>query len=135
MIYQEAFLEKWHQFVETGNHGLLDDLLADDVVFHSPVVWTPQKGKALTKMYLGGAAIVLKNGFHYTRKIIQENQLALEFSCQVDDITVEGIDLIALDPSSGKIVDFKVMVRPLKAVRKMQEKMAELLEKYQGMMK
>lgn len=135
MSYHDAFLNKWHQFVETGDHGLLDDLLADDVVFHSPIIWTPQKGKALTKMYLAGAAIVLKKGFHYTRKIILENQLALEFSCQIDDITVEGIDLIVLDASSDKIVDFKVMVRPLKAVLKVQEKMTELFEKSQGMLK
>ncbi len=101
--------------------------MAEEVVFHSPVVWAPQQGKAITKLYLLGAAHVLANDFHYTRKIVDGFHWGLEFSCQVGEVTVKGIDLVTLN-EAGKIIDFEVMVRPLKAVNVVHEAMGKMLE-------
>lgn len=123
-------LDKWHQVVKNGDLALLDEILDENVVFHSPVVWTPQKGKALSKMYLSGAKYVLgTDKFHYTRIVAEGTTAVLEFSTQIEEIVVEGIDFIEFN-ESGKIIDFKVMVRPLKAVHILQQKMAEMLEKF-----
>ncbi|MCU0445772.1 MAG: hypothetical protein MUE85_12735 [Microscillaceae bacterium] len=128
-IYQNA-LQQWKDYV-TGNHNpqVLSDLLADEVIFHSPVVWTPQVGKAVTTLYLLGAAQVLQTDFHYTRQIIdaEGRNWCLEFECKVDDITVKGVDLIQLN-ETGKIIDFEVMVRPLKAIQAVHTAMGAMLE-------
>jgi len=120
-------IEAWHEFVESRDPGLLDALLADDVVFHSPVVHTPQRGKAITLLYLRGAMQVLGTpAFRYEREIRAERDALLEFSTQIDGIAINGVDLIRWD-DAGRIVDFKVMVRPLKAVNALHQKMGELL--------
>ncbi|MDX2302829.1 MAG: nuclear transport factor 2 family protein [Microscillaceae bacterium] len=125
-------LDKWHQVVKNGDLALLDEILDENVVFHSPIVWTPQKGKALSKMYLSGAKYVLgTDKFHYTREVVEGTMAVLEFSTQIEEIVVEGIDFIEFN-ESGKIINFKVMVRPLKAMHILQEKMAEMLEKFKG---
>ena len=123
-----TFLEKWHDAVTTSNSDKLGNLLHDEVVFYSPVVHTPQRGKHITKLYLMGAGESLKDQFVYNKKIIDGLHGVLEFSCIIDDISVEGVDIIELD-DSGLIISFKVMVRPLKAVHKIHEKMGEMLEK------
>ncbi|TMA29727.1 MAG: nuclear transport factor 2 family protein [Deltaproteobacteria bacterium] len=120
-------IDAWHEFVESRDPGLLDALLADDVVFHSPVVHTPQRGKAITLLYLRGAMQVLGTpAFRYEREIRAERDALLEFSTQIDGIAINGVDLIRWD-DAGRIVDFKVMVRPLKAVNALHQKMGELL--------
>jgi len=120
-------IDTWHEFVESRDPGLLDALLADDVVFHSPVVHTPQRGKAITLLYLRGAMQVLGTpAFRYEREIRAERDALLEFSTQIDGIAINGVDLIRWD-DAGRIVDFKVMVRPLKAVNALHQKMGELL--------
>lgn len=121
-------MEKWHDAVTTSNSDKLGNLLHDEVVFYSPVVHTPQRGKHITKLYLMGAGESLKDQFVYNKKIIDGLHGVLEFSCIIDDISVEGVDIIELD-DSGLIISFKVMVRPLKAVHKIHEKMGEMLEK------
>lgn len=123
---------QWHEVVKKRDVALLQTLLAEDVVFHSPVVHTPQEGKQLTTMYLSGAVAVLgDNGFHYVREIISENQAALEFMAEIDGITVNGIDLISVN-DDGQITDFKVMIRPLKAVNILHQKMGEMLAKFKA---
>ena len=120
-------IDTWHEFVESRDPGLLDALLADDVVFHSPVVHTPQRGKAITLLYLRGAMQVLGTpAFRYEREIRAERDALLEFSTQIDGIAINGVDLIRWD-DADRIVDFKVMVRPLKAVNALHQKMGELL--------
>ena len=120
-------IDAWHEFVESRDPGRLDALLADDVVFHSPVVHTPQRGKAITLLYLRGAMQVLGTpAFRYEREIRAERDALLEFSTQIDGIAINGVDLIRWD-DAGRIVDFKVMVRPLKAVNTLHQKMGELL--------
>lgn len=123
-----AFLEKWHKVIDNSDEAALDVILHDDVVFYSPVVHTPQRGKFITKMYLMGAGESLKDQFVYKKKIIDGLHGVLEFSCMIDDISVEGVDIIELN-ENGKVISFKVMVRPLKAVHKIHERMGEKLEK------
>lgn len=128
-----AGVAAWHAYMESGgNADLLAALLAEEPVFHSPVVHTPQAGKAKVMMYLLSAAKVLGNdSFRYVREVIEGNDALLEFTAEIDGITVNGIDLITFD-DSGKIKDFKVMVRPVKAVNKLWEMMAAQLQAAQG---
>ena len=119
----------WHAYMESGGDAdLLSAQLTDDAVFHSPVVHSPQEGKAKVMMYLLSAAKVLGNdSFTYVREIIDGNDALLEFTSEIDGIKINGIDLIRFD-DSGKIIDFKVMVRPVKAVNKLWEMMAAQLQ-------
>ncbi len=121
-------LATWHRLVETQDVAGLRDLIDDDAVFHSPVVHTPQRGKALTVMYLSAAFHVFFNPtFRYVREIVGPSDAMLEFETQIDGIVVNGIDLIKWN-DAGRIVDFKVMVRPLKAINLIHQKMAAMLE-------
>ena len=125
-------LQQWHKFVSTANPDVLDELLAEDVVFYSPVVWSPQRGKKLSRMYLLGAMQVLgPGGFHYTKEIIGDRQACLEFETKIGELTVNGVDIITWD-DAGKITEFKVMIRPIKALNAVWQGMAALLEKASG---
>ena len=121
---------RWHEVVAGGNRPAdLAALIREDAVFHSPVVHTPQAGRDLVVAYLAAAGQTLNNdSFTYVREIIEGNQAMLEFTTTMDGIHVNGIDIIAFD-DDGKIVDFKVMVRPLKAINKVWEMMAAQLER------
>lgn len=121
-------LERWHEVVASKNPDLLDSLLAEDCVFHSPIVHTPQEGKALTKLYLAAAMQVLTvEGFTYTKEIVDGNRMVLEFSVENEGIMINGVDIISFNPA-GQIVEFKVMVRPLKAVNLLHAQMKAMLE-------
>ncbi len=122
-------LERWHAVVQSRDPQALAALLADDVVFHSPVVHTPQRGKAITLQYLMGAMHVLNTAhFRYLRQIAGERDAVLEFMTEIDGIEVNGIDLIRWG-DDGRITDFKVMVRPLKAINAVHQKMASMLQR------
>lgn len=122
----------WHELIGSGNPQGLDSLLADDVVFYSPVVFKPQPGKTLTSMYLHAAFKVLINdSFHYVREVVGERDAVLEFVVTIDGIEVNGVDMIRWD-DSGRIIDFKVMVRPLKGMEMIRQKMAAMLESMPG---
>lgn len=126
-------LAAWHDVVRSRDLAALERLLADDVVFHSPVVHTPQRGKAIATAYLTGAMHVLNTpAFRYVRQIVGERDMLLEFMTEIDGLQVNGIDLIHWN-ESGRIDDFKVMVRPLKAVNILHQKMGEMLLRLQGM--
>ncbi len=122
-------LKLWHHIVDSADTQALDDLLADDVIFHSPVVHKPQQGKSLTSMYLAGALqVLLKPGkFRYLREIVGPRDAMLEFNAEVDGIEINGVDIIRWD-ESGRICDFKVMIRPLKAINLLHQKMGEILQ-------
>ncbi len=123
-----ATLDTWHRMIEERNAAALDDVLADDAVFHSPVVHTPQEGKALTKMYLSAAIMVLgSSNFSYVREVIGESDAVLEFVAEINGITINGIDMIHWN-ADGKIDDFKVMIRPLKAVNLLHQLMGQMLK-------
>jgi hypothetical protein len=128
-----AGLAKWHAYMEQGGDpALLSDLLADDAVFHSPVVHTPQVGKPIVMAYLVAASHTLGNdSFHYVRELVDGDEMMLEFVTVMDGITVNGVDIIRFN-AEGKISDFKVMVRPLKAINKVWEMMGAQLQKAQA---
>jgi hypothetical protein len=121
-------LARWHEYMERGSDpALLSDLLADDAVFHSPVVHTPQVGKPVVMAYLVAAAQVLGNdSFRYVRELVDGDDMMLEFVTELDGIAINGVDIIRFN-ADGKISDFKVMVRPLKAINKVWEMMASQL--------
>lgn len=122
-------LAAWHKVIGQGDSSGLDDLLAEEVVFHSPVVHTPQEGKFITKMYLTAASEVLGGeGFEYIREVVDGPNAILEFRNEIDGITINGVDMIQFN-EAGQIVEFKVMVRPLKAIQKIHQKMGEMLQK------
>ncbi len=117
----------WHEIVRTRDPGGLDTLLAEDVVFQSPVVHTPQRGKAITAKSRTAAVAVLGGPeFRYVEEWIGPNSAALEFVTTIDGIEVNGVDLIGWN-AKGKIDRFKVMVRPLKAIQILHELMAAAL--------
>ena len=121
-------LRKWHHVVEHKDVAALDSLLADDCVFHSPVVHTAQHGKALSKLYLAAAATVLANDtFRYVRHVVDGSHAVLEFEAEIEGIHINGVDMIRWD-ADGRIVDFKVMVRPLKAINLLHGLMRQMLE-------
>ena len=121
-------LVRWHNVVRTRDASRISDLLADDVVFFSPVVHTPQIGKAITTMYLSAALHVFGNdSFRYIREVVGESDAVLEFETEIDGIVVNGVDMIRWN-ADGKITEFKVMVRPLKAINIIHQKMGEMLQ-------
>ena len=122
-------LKQWHQVVQRRDLQALHQLLAEDVVFVSPVVHTPQHGRAITLAYLQAAMKVLNNAsFRYLNEWVGPDSAVLEFECELDGISVNGIDMIHCN-ADGLIDQFKVMVRPLKAVNKVHEKMAAELQR------
>lgn len=124
----EKGVAAWHAYIGNETAGALDAMLAETCVFHSPVVHTPQVGKAIVSKYLLSAAKVLNgDSFAYVRELIDGDNACLEFVSEIDGIKINGIDLIRFD-DEGKIIDFKVMVRPIKAVNKLWEMMAAQLQ-------
>jgi hypothetical protein len=120
-------LESWHDIVRNRNLKALDALLSEDVVFHSPVVHTPQSGKAITMQYLSAAFYVFFNeSFQYTRETTSAHDAVLEFTVEIDGISVNGVDMLKWN-DDGKIIEFKVMIRPLKAIQLIHQKMAMML--------
>ncbi len=118
----------WHQLARTRDVRGLDALLADDAVFYSPVVFTPQVGKAITTKYLAAAFHVFFNeSFHYVRELTSERDAVLEFELELDGIKINGVDMLKWN-DAGKVVEFKVMLRPLKAVNLIHQKMGAMLE-------
>ncbi len=117
-------VDAWHHILDLRKPELLDGLLGDNVVFHSPVVYTPQVGKAITLKYLTAAFYVLYNdSFKYVREIVGDYDAALEFTVEIDGVFVNGIDVITWD-DNDKIIDFKVMIRPLQAINLIHQKMS-----------
>lgn len=126
-------LKRWHEAIAGGSEpAALAAIIREDAVFHSPVVHTPQRGRALVTAYLAAAGKTLGNvSFRYVRELIDGENALLEFETELDGIHVNGIDLIRFD-EDGMIAEFKVMVRPLKAVNKVWEMMAAQLAKGAG---
>ena len=134
-------VEKWYEVMKSNDMDKLDELLAEDVVFYSPVVYTPQKGKDITKMYLMAAGGVFGEGtkdemidsnnsqskFKYIKEIIGEKSALLEFESEMNGIYVNGVDVISWNEEE-KITEFKVIVRPLQAVNMLHQKMQAMLE-------
>lgn len=121
-------LLKWHELIQNRSAQGLDALLADAVIFHSPVVHTPQIGKAVTIKYLLAALHVFGNEtFRYVRELSGPHDAVLEFMLELDGIEINGVDMIRWN-NEGRIVEFKVMLRPLKAVNLIHARMAQMLQ-------
>jgi hypothetical protein len=138
----DQVIERWHRYMRGELPGGLDELLADDVVFYSPVVYTPQEGKAITTLYLQAAAQALPGDstgasggssgsspgrFRYTKEVVAGDTAVLEFETTVGGKYVNGVDIIRCD-DEGRIVEFRVMLRPLQAVNIVHEQMKAMLE-------
>jgi hypothetical protein len=121
-------LEIWHRLVRTQDPSGLKTLIAEDAVFYSPVVHSPQRGKQLTVGYLSAAFSVFFNpSFRYVREIVGPTDAMLEFETEIDGIQVNGVDIIKWNVA-GSIVEFKVMIRPLKAINVIHQRMAAMLQ-------
>jgi hypothetical protein len=130
---------KWHAYLSGQLPGGLDELLDDDVVFYSPIVYTPQKGKAITTLYLQAAAATLPGdgaatdtdfgtgSFHYTKEVLVRDTAVLEFETTMEGTYVNGVDIIRCN-EVGRIIEFRVMIRPLQAVNLVHRQMAAMLE-------
>ena len=136
----EKCMEDWHKHLRGDLPGGLDELLAEDVVFYSPIVFSPQKGKDLTKLYLMAASNTFTEGgkereaagdhepFRYAKEVMSGNFAVLEFETKMGGKYVNGVDIITCN-DEGKIIEFKVMIRPLQAVNLMHQRMAAMLQK------
>lgn len=138
----EEVVAKWHLYMRGQLEGGLDTLLADDCVFYSPIVFTPQVGKEITKLYLmaasqtlpgdkqsDGAAESSKDGkFRYVKEVMSGNTAVLEFETTVEGKYANGVDIITCN-SDGLICEFKVMFRPLQAINAVHRQMGAMLEK------
>ncbi len=148
----EDVVDRWHRHLRGEFPGGLDELLDEDVVFYSPVVFTPQRGKAVTSLYLAAAAQTLPGdtpaepgppggtgadagagggGFHYTKQVLAGDTAVLEFETTLDGTYVNGVDIIRCS-EAGRIVEFRVMLRPLRALTTVQQRMAAALERGGG---
>jgi hypothetical protein len=136
----ESVIEKWHAYLRGQVPGGLDELLDDDVVFYSPIVYTPQRGKSITTLYLEAAGMTLPGnpgasdsgdnagGFRYSKEVLAHDTAILEFETTVEGKYVNGVDIIRCN-DQGRIVEFRVMIRPLQAVNLVHQQMAATLER------
>ena len=124
-----SVINQWHKLVKTRDVSILDQILDEQAVLLSPVVHSPQKGKAITRLYLMGAIATLGNEqFRYVREVYGDGFAVLEFETQIDGKYVNGVDMISWN-SSSLITEFKVMIRPLQGVNAVHKVMAEALER------
>jgi len=127
MTSTHVYLEKWHQGLKSQDQNFLDDILDDECIFTSPIVFKPIEGKEMSKLYLMGAGQTFDmQRFDYVRELVDGLDCVLEFETYIGDISVNGVDIIRWN-ENGKIVDFKVMIRPLQAIHALQTKMSEAL--------
>jgi hypothetical protein len=126
MQEQPPAVKAWHAVVESGDPALLDDLLADDVVFRSPAVFAPQPGKELTVRYLRGAMAVLGPSLRYLGEWYGPSSAVLEFEAELDGLYVHGVDMLRWD-DEDRLVGFTVMVRPMRGLTKLVELMQRQL--------
>lgn len=121
----------WHEIVASKDTARLADIISDDCVFYSPVVHTPQAGKPRTLLYLTSAMNVFNDSFRYVKEVVAGDHAVLEFTCTVDDIEINGVDIMTF-AADGRICEFKVMVRPLKGMQMLHAQMAKMLESLAG---
>lgn len=125
-------LDTWHKFVNERNIHKLNSFISDDVTLFSPVVFKPIKGKFMVTMYLQAAAEIIANdNFKYVREVVDKQNAILEFETEINGLSVNGVDMLQFT-KDGKLKEIKVMIRPLKGVNVVHQKMAEYLEKIKG---
>jgi hypothetical protein len=142
----DAVIDRWFAHLRGELAGGLDELLDDDVTFFSPIVYRPQQGKAITTLYLQAAGQTLPGdssstpsaasgaphgGFRYTKQVLAGDTAVLEFETTVEGKYVNGVDIIRCN-DEGKIVEFRVMIRPLQAINLVHQQMKATLERMQS---
>ncbi|MDC1401502.1 nuclear transport factor 2 family protein [Gammaproteobacteria bacterium] len=128
MSETKKFLDRWYQGYRSDDPQFLEEILDESVIFSSPVVFKSIEGKEMTKLYLMGAGITFDmENFRYVREVVEGLDVILEFETFIGDVSVNGVDMIKWN-EEGRIIDFKVMVRPLKAIGALQKKMSESLD-------
>ena len=128
MNQSRSYVKRWHQGLKSMNSNFLDEILDESCVFTSPIVFKPIEGKEMSKLYLMGAGQTFDmDRFKYVRELVDGLDAVLEFETYIDDISVNGVDIMRWN-EEGKIIDFKVMIRPLQAIGALQKKMSEALE-------
>lgn len=121
-------LARWHEFVARNDPAILDDILHPEVVFESPIVHTPQRGKVVTARHIRGIASVFgRGGFRYVNTWTNEGGAVLEFSCELEGITINGVDVMKMSSDGSQIVSMKVLLRPLKAINLVHQMMGAQL--------
>jgi hypothetical protein len=138
----ESVVAQWHLHLRGELPGGLEELLDDEVVFYSPIVFTPQRGKQVTMLYLQAAGQTFSGSgegpgshesksegqpFRYTKTVMAGDTAVLEFETTMQGKYVNGVDIIRCN-DEGKIVEFRVMIRPLQAVNTVHQMMAAMLE-------
>ena len=125
-------ISKWHDVVKNRDYNLLTEILHNDVIFYSPVVYSPQRGKDITLKYLAAASEVFNSSnFQYIKEINNKKFASLEFTLTIDDTEINGIDLISWD-DAGLITEFKVFIRPLQGVNLIHKLMQQMLENFKN---
>jgi hypothetical protein len=125
-------IEQWHEVVKLRDYSLLETILSEDVIFYSPVVYTPQKGKKIALQYLAAASEVFNtNSFRYDKEIVMNRSASLEFSLNINETDINGIDLISWN-NDNKINEFKVFIRPLQGVNVIHQLMQSMLENFKN---
>ncbi|MDA3501028.1 nuclear transport factor 2 family protein [Acinetobacter sp. AOR34_HL] len=125
-------IKKWHQMLENNDMSILNDLLADEVVFRSPVAYKPYEGKQVVFFILTNVIQVFQD-FTYHREFFTEDgeNVVLEFSANVSGKSLKGIDMIRFN-DRGQIIDFEVMIRPMSGLAALAEQMGQRIAQYQA---
>lgn len=125
MTEQER-LAGWHKVVFNHNLDILDDLLADDITFHTPLYLKPRQGREAAKFILTSVTEIFEN-FTYHREMLVGDIWMLEFSANIGQFSLKGIDVIEWN-AAGQIIDFEVYIRPINAVQALGAAMYEKIK-------
>lgn len=121
-------LQRWHAMVAALDLSAVGDLLAGDVAFSSPAYWKPYLGRQVVAHVLQ-TAMGNFTDFAYHRQFVTGDgfHVVLEFSARIGDLDLKGIDMIAFD-ADGLITRFEVMIRPMKSLAAVAERMKASLD-------
>lgn len=125
-------IARWHEMLETRDMSILNELLAEEVVFRSPVAFQPYPGKQVVFFILTNVIQVFEN-FTYHREFISEdgNNIVLEFSANVGDKKLKGVDMIQFN-KEGQMIDFEVMIRPKSGLEALAVQMSQRMQSFQA---
>ncbi len=115
-------LEGWHRFVASGDPEILRPLLSEHIVFRSPFVHSPIPGLPATLLVLTTVARIFENFTYHRTFIAGPHDAALEFAANIGKWQLKGVDLIRFN-ARGEMIEFEVMIRPIKALAVLGEEM------------
>ena len=128
MTNTKKIFQDWENIFHSNDIAGLNKIIDSQAIFFSPVVFKPQVGKKRVNTYLIAAMKIFKNtNFNYCRKMSNENETFAEFTCNKMGIEINGIDIIK--NNNTHITEFKVFLRPFKAIEVVWEEMRIQLDK------